>query len=589
MPKKRIILAPFLLIVVLITSLYIHPPEKVLAANGVEAEINKTTGDLTFELTAAPASSSTTPHWKTVGFYITKEPTGKNGKKDAKASDCIFFDSMPKGCKKDQTKKDGLIYTSFTIPYKYVKQLWDKAGVDYKSLQKTGDKLYLQGVLQGYKPSTGKNLTERCYTYSQMRKTRYGRTVNGHYWSGIGWSNSCDWGWQARYDIPVNYVAQESPVTFNYYQWYKNKWRLVASLTNSNEGRIEKDVNGNYFTRNINKAGSDSQWQSDVTGRGTLIDGNGLGLKGNGKKLANGKYEYNGLYYYGRKPISTSYKCIPNRLSAVISTGSENTYGNLSKYYLYCTKVSKINSRVDHGARTAAKGTKSVRYKGQAFVDKSGEFTQEYLNWLPKARQDFDILDGNTIINVFYKTKTSPEPPESDENSISDSHLVPNSAKAIIQADNRGNESFDSTVGIPTSETQYVNLTTDNFLYKYKFTRYYGKNTFSQYIKCTHSERIYDPETGGYKKNPVTGEFLTNPAHPYDTKPVEREYLDIPLDLLRTVSAFFSNYFKGLFPGMMVNLTTFSSAGFSFDGIVLHLVSKCFFAWTDSLPLKIVG
>lgn len=290
MPKKRIILAPFLLIVVLITSLYIHPPEKVLAANGVEAEINKTTGDLTFELTAAPASSSTTPHWKTVGFYITKEPTGKNGKKDAKASDCIFFDSMPKGCKKDQTKKDGLIYTSFTIPYKYVKQLCDKAGVDYKSLQKTGDKLYLQGVLQGYKPSTGKALTERCYTYSQMKKTRYGRTINGHYWSGIWWPNSCNNGWRERYDIPVNYVAQESPVTINYYQWYKSKWRLVTSVTNSKAGRIEKDANGNYFTRNIN-TGDDSQWQSSVTGKGSIAEGNGLGLSGNGKKLANGKYE----------------------------------------------------------------------------------------------------------------------------------------------------------------------------------------------------------------------------------------------------------------------------------------------------------
>lgn len=524
MPKKRIILAPFLLMVVLITSLYIHPPENVLAANGVEAKVNETTGELKFTLTAAPASSSTTPHWKTVGFYITKEPTGKNGREDAKASDCIFFDSMPKGCKMDQTKKDGLIYTTFTIPYKYVKQLWDKAGVDYKSLQKTGDKLYLQGVLQGYKPSTGKNLTERCYTYSQMRKTRYGRTVNGHYWSGIGWSNSCDWGWQARYDIPVNYVAQESPVTFNYYQWYKSKWRLVASYTNSNAGRIEKDVNGNYFTQNINKAGSDSKWQSDETGNGSIAAGNGLNLKGNGKKLANGRYEYNGLYYYGRKPISTSYKSIPAQLSKVLPTGSANTYGDLSKYYLYCTRESNVNSKFSYGARIAAKNTKTVKYKGSSFVDKSGAFTEEYQNWLPKARQSFEILDGGTVINVFYKSKISQSEPENDENNISDSHLTPNSTKAIIQADSRGNEAFDSTVGIPTSETQYVNLTTDDFLYKYKFTRYFGKKTFSKYMSCSHWTTVTDPTTGKPKKDPVTGEPLTEKAHSYDTTSVEREY-----------------------------------------------------------------
>lgn len=290
MPKKRIILAPFLMMVILITSLYIHPPESILAANGVEVKI-ETTGDLKFTLTAAAATSgSKNPHWKTVGFYITKEPTGKNGKEGTKASNCIFFDNMPKGCKTDETKKNGLVYTTFTIPYKYVLQLCKKAGVNYDSLQKTGDKIYLQGVLQGYKPSTGKALTERCYTYSQMKKTRYGRTINGHYWSGIWWPNSCNNGWRERYDIPVNYVAQESPVTINYYQWYKSKWRLVTSVTNSKAGRIEKDANGNYFTRNIN-TGDDSQWQSSVTGKGSIAEGNGLGLSGNGKKLANGKYE----------------------------------------------------------------------------------------------------------------------------------------------------------------------------------------------------------------------------------------------------------------------------------------------------------
>lgn len=176
MPKKRIILAPFLLMVVLITSLYIHPPESVLAANGVEVRIIESTGDLQFTLTAAAAtSSSDKPHWKTVGFYITKEPTEQNGKAGTKSSACIFFDDMPKGCKTDTTKKDGLVYTKFTIPKKEFLKLCDKAGVDYDSLKKTGGKVYLQGVLQGYKPSTGKALTERCYTYSQMKKTRYGR------------------------------------------------------------------------------------------------------------------------------------------------------------------------------------------------------------------------------------------------------------------------------------------------------------------------------------------------------------------------------------------------------------------------------
>lgn len=185
MLRKRIVLAPFFMVVVLITLLYIHPPETVSAATGVTADIDEATGKLTFTLTATPASSSTNPHWQTIGFYITKNTTGHNGKSDAKSSDCIFFDRMPAGCKKDETKKDGLVYTTFTIPKKYVLEMCKKAKVNYESLQKTGGKVYLQGVLQGYKPSNKRALTERCYTLSQMKKTRYGRTVNGHYWSGI--------------------------------------------------------------------------------------------------------------------------------------------------------------------------------------------------------------------------------------------------------------------------------------------------------------------------------------------------------------------------------------------------------------------
>lgn len=178
MLRKRIVLAPFFMVVVLITLLYIHPPEKVFAATGVKAEISKTTGDLTFTLTATPASSSTNPHWQTIGFYITKNTTGHNGKSDAKSSDCIFFDRMPTGCKRDERLQDGLVHTKFTIPKKYVLEMCKKAKVNYESLQKTGGKVYLQGVLQGYKPSNKRALTERCYSLSQMKGTRRGSLLH---------------------------------------------------------------------------------------------------------------------------------------------------------------------------------------------------------------------------------------------------------------------------------------------------------------------------------------------------------------------------------------------------------------------------
>lgn len=343
MTRRRIFFIPLFAVVLLFTLLFIRPPENVSAASAVTAKIDEKTGDLSFTLTAKKASSSSTPHWKTVGFYVTKKATEHNGSASAKASDCIFFDMMPKGCKTDTVYRDSLVYTKFTIPKKYVLEMCEKAKVDHKSLEESGGKIFLQGVLQGYKPSTGKALTERCYTLSQMQRTRYGHTVNGHYWSGIAWSGSCDEGWKQRFDIWATYVADESPVTINYYQWYNKRWNLVASVTNCKEGQIEKTSSGKNFTRNIN-SGDDPQWQSKDSGNGSIIDGNGLGLAGNGKRLPNGKYEYNGLYYYGRKPISTTSRCLPSKLSSVIPAGSANAYGDLSKYYLYGTKECEVDA-----------------------------------------------------------------------------------------------------------------------------------------------------------------------------------------------------------------------------------------------------
>lgn len=67
-----------------------HPPDEVRASSDVTAKVNKTTGDLTFVLTAKKASSSKTPHWKTIGFYVSKKATGQNGVEGTTASKCVF-------------------------------------------------------------------------------------------------------------------------------------------------------------------------------------------------------------------------------------------------------------------------------------------------------------------------------------------------------------------------------------------------------------------------------------------------------------------------------------------------------------------
>lgn len=87
-PHRWRFLPGFVLLVMAI--ILFHPPDKVRASNGVVADVNKATGELTFVLTAKKASSSKTPHWKTIGFYVSKKATGQNGVEGTTASKCVF-------------------------------------------------------------------------------------------------------------------------------------------------------------------------------------------------------------------------------------------------------------------------------------------------------------------------------------------------------------------------------------------------------------------------------------------------------------------------------------------------------------------
>lgn len=146
--KKKIaflMLLTFLLI-------FVEPFLGYAANNSISAGSSKTAdidtaGNLKFSVKAVGASSGT--RWKTVGLYVTSDPTGRNGKEGTKAKDCVFFDKLPKGCsKKDETDRTGIVTTTFTISKDVFNSMCDKAGVNLKTLQKNGGKVYIQGVLQ---------------------------------------------------------------------------------------------------------------------------------------------------------------------------------------------------------------------------------------------------------------------------------------------------------------------------------------------------------------------------------------------------------------------------------------------------------
>ena len=89
-------------------------------------------GNLKFSVKAVGASSGT--RWKTVGLYVTSDPTGRNGKESTKAKDCVFFDKLPKGCSKtDHTSSSRIVTTTFTISKDVFNRMCDKAGVNLKT------------------------------------------------------------------------------------------------------------------------------------------------------------------------------------------------------------------------------------------------------------------------------------------------------------------------------------------------------------------------------------------------------------------------------------------------------------------------
>lgn len=83
--------------------IFVEPFLGYAANNSISAGSSKTAdidtaGNLKFSVKAVGASSGT--RWKTVGLYVTSDPTGRNGKEGTKAKDCVFFDKLPKGCSK---------------------------------------------------------------------------------------------------------------------------------------------------------------------------------------------------------------------------------------------------------------------------------------------------------------------------------------------------------------------------------------------------------------------------------------------------------------------------------------------------------
>ncbi|RRJ55017.1 hypothetical protein EHV15_35510 [Paenibacillus oralis] len=60
-------------------------------------------------------------------------------------------------------------------------------------------------------------------------------------------------------------------------------------------------------------------------------------------------------------------------------------------------------------------------------------------------------------------------------------------ANGVIRADNRDSEKFDVLQGIPTSESLYINATSDNYLFKQEWAKMSGKTTYNCTVQVKYS------------------------------------------------------------------------------------------------------
>lgn len=127
---------------------------------------------------------------------------------------------------------------------------------------------------------------------------------------------------------------------------------------------------------------------------------------------------------------------------------------------------------------------------------------------------------------------------------------------AVIQADDRGNEQFDSETGIPTTECQYVNVITSEYLAQYRFQNYSGTKTYRQKVPSEETEEGDEEE----KEQEETYED------------VERSYSYWKIEELCVYRLAGAKINNGSLPGGMVYLTP--SAGYHVPNVGYSVLSE---------------
>lgn len=431
----------------------------------------KKSGDVVITMTAKTATNSW--RWRTVGYYLTKNKvdinesalTGKAGP-GVRASQVIWLDHNTckvKNCpfygRRDGERSDksngGITTTTITLTKGCIDAHRQISGISLDGGKSTN--LYLQGVLAFYYGSEYRNGV--YYSVDQARAANRSKG-NGRDWSFF--PRSSGEGWVKRYNIPLYFTPDETPVAVSYYRKNTKAQKAAGATTTWTQ---MKTINSN-----------DSRWTSKTSSQGSIANGNGLGFD-------------TAEFYEGDRIHHTSLSA-PQALSQVLS-GEE-----YDGYYVY-----RLSWSVKDAAVSSTSGSKKQKnsnlFTGH-ILNSDGKLTADYKAWYKDARkQKFSCpsAEKGLILNVYYKRAIVPKP---DKEDVTD-HMVP-AAEATIQSDPRGAdtkidvETYDSTEGIPSSEPQYINVYSKNYLYTVGYTTKSDSKTYHYHEGCYY----VSTETGGY-------------------------------------------------------------------------------------------
>lgn len=375
-----------------------------------EAELihdDKTGEDyLTFTLTATTATHSI--KWRSIGFYLTKNTTGREGRPESKASKSYF--PLRDGWKKSHEKGDYTIST-FQISMSTVENCCKAAGIDPYD----GNDFYMQAVIIGVQGN--QILTYPCWTVHDIQSTRTAGSpfLKPGWTGGIGWRNTCDADWRDRHDILVRNKLKPQKVKIKIYKYdYKSK---TYTWCETRAYEVPVDSNGKLKKKITPLKGFHNRLEEECPGKGFSDKTKDYYL-----------YKTSWSYLSDKKSADTG---VP------LSRATQSYWGDILDV---------------HGEQTSSYKSAASSHKNRTFEIKRDKGEGDQLGY---------------VVNVYYRNTKLPEEDDKEIIRQEDMMAIPS---GIIQSDIRHNETFDSEDAIPTTEPQYVNVFCKSFLYKYEIT-----------------------------------------------------------------------------------------------------------------------